>query len=284
MKGVQRTFDKNSLLLFGGSYGNIEALESLRDWAEKNHFEPSQVFFSGDAAAYCADPEACYRLLQEWNCHSISGNVETQLRDGADDCGCEFTEGGRCDVFSRNWFPFVQNSISQQSLDWISKLPDWIEFEFAGKRVVLLHGSHEHNAEYIFASTPVERKLQIMEALQVDLVLAGHSGLPFHQKIGNKVWVNSGALGMPANDRTTDVWFATIELKNDQIQFQHHRLTYNHEEAARKMRSRNLPESYAKTLEDGIWDNCEILPEIETLQQGARINLDLESRRSILKL
>jgi len=34
-----------------------------------------------------------------------------------------------------------------------------------------------------------------------------------------------------------------------------------------------LPEAYAKTLVTGIWDNCEILPEIETVAQGRKIEL-----------
>jgi hypothetical protein len=33
----------------------------------------------------------------------------------------------------------------------------------------------------------------------------------------------------------------------------------------------NLPRQYAKTLLSGLWDNCEILPETETLAQGKKL-------------
>jgi hypothetical protein len=37
------------------------------------------------------------------------------------------------------------------------------------------------------------------------------------------------------------------------------------------MLEKGLPASYAKTLLTGIWDNCEILPEKETRNQGKPI-------------
>lgn len=78
----------DSLLIFGGAYGNIHALSEMKSIAKKNGYHPEQVIFIGDAAAYCAYPERCVQLLAQWGVHAIAGNVEIQLREDRDDCGC----------------------------------------------------------------------------------------------------------------------------------------------------------------------------------------------------
>ena len=37
------------------------------------------------------------------------------------------------------------------------------------------------------------------------------------------------------------------------------------------MESKPLPQTYKETLKSGIWDNCEILPEVEANLQGFEI-------------
>ena len=38
------------------------------------------------------------------------------LWDGAEDCGCDFREGSRCDNFSQLWYPYAQSKLSKSSL------------------------------------------------------------------------------------------------------------------------------------------------------------------------
>ena len=55
--------------------------------------------------------------------------------------------------------------------------------------------------------------------------------------------------------------------------FRFHKLDYNFKEAKKRMIENQLSISYANTLETGIWDNCEILPEEETRRQGMKLIL-----------
>ena len=60
--------------------------------------------------------------------------------------------------------------------------------------------------------------------------------------------------------------------KWEKIETQIHPLSYENKIAAAAMLENGLPQSYAQTLETGIWDNCEILPEEETAQQGKALS------------
>jgi predicted phosphodiesterase len=39
-----------------------------------------------------------------------------------------------------------------------------------------------------------------------DVVVAGHAGIPFIERVGRQVWFNPGVVGMPSNDGTLDGW------------------------------------------------------------------------------
>jgi predicted phosphodiesterase len=264
------------VLVFGGAYSNLQALKKLKEIATDLKIPSSNIMNTGDVVGYCAQPEEVVQMNKDWGVHTIVGNVEIQLREDQLDCGCEFREGSRCDVFSSQWYPYSKSKLSEGSIDWMKTLPDYIEFEYLDLKGKVVHGSYFETADYIFKSTNWIEKEKNFEVTNSDLILAGHSGLPFHQSKNNKHWINSGVIGMPANDGTDRVWFLILDTnEKGEVIYEHHSFTYNHEEASSLMESNKLPKEYALTLKTGIWDNCEILPEEETKLQG--VNLEFKS-------
>jgi len=259
---------EGSLLVFGGVYSNFQALEALLKLAKTYQIPASRMICKGDVVAYCAQPEECVQEMQQQGIHSISGNVEIQLRDGLDDCACDFVDGGRCENFSKQWYPFAQSQLSEKSLAWMQTLPEFIQFEYANKKVMVVHGSYHYTSEYIFPSTSWAIKQQNFKDTGADVILSGHSGLPFSEHRGELHWLNPGVIGMPANDGTPRVWFMILNDQDGTFSYQHHVLDYDFDLAVNLMRAQQLPQEYALTLQTGLWDNCEILPEEETKQQG----------------
>jgi len=266
---------KGKVLVFGGVYSNLQALEKMKNIADNSNISPSNIFCTGDIVGYCAQPEESLRLIKNWGINSIAGNVEIQLRNDEDACGCNFGDGTRCDVLSRNWYPFAQESISDEMKEWLHCLPEFIQFNYAGKKVFLLHGGLHNTSQFIFQSTEWDIKQSILEETKADVVLAGHCGLPFSDVNNNQFWLNAGVIGMPANDGTPRVWYMILNDDNGHnengFEFQHHSFEYENEKATHLMKENQLPQSYAETLLTGIWDNCDILPKVETRLQGLEI-------------
>ncbi|MFT6748213.1 MAG: putative phosphodiesterase [Flavobacterium sp.] len=261
------------ILVFGGVYSNLQALEALKQIAEKEHIAPENCICTGDIVGYCAQPEETVQLFKLWGAKSIVGNVEIQLRENAEDCGCEFKEGSRCDGFSQLWYPFAQSKLSKNSLDFLKTLPNNLHFEFANKKVTVLHGSYFNVSEFIFKSSHWAVKQPNFEATKADVIIAGHCGLPFHDLEEDKIWINPGVIGMPANDGSPSVWYALLDDSAEKFNFIHKTLDYNYKLTSKLMQNGLLPEEYSRTIVTGIWDNTEILPPIETGLQGFGIQL-----------
>ena len=256
------------VLLFGGVYSNLQALEELKSIADQQGIAADHIICTGDIAGYCADPEECQQIIKNWGIHAIAGNVEIQLREGQEDCGCDFSVDSRCDIFAKQWYPYVQKKTSPNTIAWLQKIPEFIRFDFHGQKCLVVHGSYFHTSAFVFGSTPWEEKAKNFATTGADIIIGGHCGLPFQDYQDGKYWLNPGVIGMPANDGTTRVWYMIIEATEDGVVFRHESFEYDHEETFARMLETELPISYAKTLTSGLWDNNDILPEVETAAQG----------------
>ncbi len=258
---------QGKVLLFGGVYSNLQALNSLMAVAEQEGIVPQNCFCTGDIVGYCAQPEETVQCFRDWGAHTIIGNVEEQLRVGALDCGCDFSLGSRCDDFSKEWYPFAQKQLSLSTIDWMQGLPDHISFRFSDHKVTLVHGSYDHISDFIFRSSPWATKQPSFDATQSTIIVSGHSGLPFCEFQNGKLWLNPGVIGMPANEGKTRVWYVIMDA-TDTFSYQYHTLVYDHDKANRLMLDNRLPKGYADTLLTGLWDNMEILPAPEKNMRG----------------
>lgn len=259
------------VLVFGGVYSNLPALERLIEIAGQLDIAPGNIICTGDIVGYCAQPEECVHRIRQWGIHSIAGNVEMQLRDREEDCGCNFNEGSRCDLFSRKWYPYAQSQLSETSIAWMQTLPHYLRFAYGDAQVCVLHGSYTNPSEFVFRSTPWAIKQASFQAARAGVILAGHCGLPFHDVRKGLHWLNAGVIGMPANDATPRVWYLLLDTQDGQLIYQHTSFPYDSERAAALMEQHALPREYSETLRSGLWDNCEILPAEETKAQGTAL-------------
>ncbi len=246
------------MLIFGGVYSNLQALEKLMEIAIQEGIPASNCICTGDIVGYCAQPQETVDLFREWNPRSISGNVEIQLAEGKDDCGCDFAEGSRCDNFSQLWYPYAKSRLSRDAIDWMKNLPDHIQFTYGNRKFTVVHGSYHNISEFIFRSTSWEKKKRSLEATNSDAIIAGHCGIPFSHSKDNKLWINPGVIGMPANDGKPWVWYAILD--NNLEGLVTHKTFYYDHNLASTLTKEHLLKEYANTLLTGIWDNTEILP------------------------
>jgi predicted phosphodiesterase len=256
------------LLLFGGPYSNLQALLALKEQAEKFSIPAENIICTGDIVAYCGQPFETVETIREWGIHVLMGNCEESFADNADDCGCGFEEGSSCDLLSVEWFRFANQKLNTDQRKWFGSLPRSLTFTINKKRCQVVHGSATSINQFVFASNADQIFKQQFNSSDADIIIAGHSGIPFTKAVENKLWHNAGAIGMPANDGSNQTWFSLLIPEQDTLQFKIIPLNYNYDLAAQKMIENGLDNGYAKALTTGLWPSNDILPKYEKDQQG----------------
>jgi predicted phosphodiesterase/uncharacterized Fe-S cluster-containing radical SAM superfamily protein len=259
------------VLVFGGPYSNLEATRVVLEEARRRGIPPRRILCTGDVVAYGADARATLDLVRRSGIAVVMGNCEESLGKSAGDCGCGYAEGSACSALAVEWYAQAGRSLGAEERAWMAGLPRRIDIELGGKRLAAIHGSVRQINRFVFASTPAAVKREELDAAACDGVIAGHCGIPFTQVIDGRLWHNSGAAGMPANDGTPRVWCSVLTPRPGGIVVEHVALAYDHASAAAKMRRARLPEGYAAALETGLWPSLDVLPAAERAQQGASL-------------
>lgn len=203
------------LLLFGGPYSNLHALEALLRAAVTRQISGAQIICTGDIVAYGAAPARSVAAIRAAGCTVVAGNVECQLGRGAATCGCGFEVGSTCDLLSAEWFAHADAAIGAGDSAWMATLPDMAVFTHHGARYAVLHGGVRDVSRFIWPSSPeavfAEELASIADLIgPVDAVTAGHAGLPFVRDVVGSRWINAGVIGMPPHDGGAATRYAVL--------------------------------------------------------------------------
>jgi predicted phosphodiesterase len=261
------------VLVFGGCYSNLQATEALQQQADRLGIAPQQVICNGDLVAYCGDPQATVERIRAWGIPVLQGNCEQSLAEAADDCGCGFDPNSACDLLSVAWYRYARQQINAQSRAWMAALPQALSFQLAGRSFLLVHGGLSSNNRFIFGSSSDAVFAQELAQTDADIVIGGHSGIPFSRQLDQRYWLNSGVIGMPANDGTRDGWYLILEPVGNRIECRWQRLNFAADAASQQMTRVGLPDAYANALLSGIWPSMDVLPEQQRQQQGLELDL-----------
>ncbi|RDE24899.1 metallophosphoesterase [Motiliproteus coralliicola] len=273
-----KTLDLGSLsgplLIFGGPYGNLQATQALRRESERLGLSPAQVICNGDLVAYCAEPQPTVDFLRDWGVTLMQGNCEQSLAEGAIDCGCGFEQGSTCSLLSQQWYRFCMEHTDASTRAWMGTLAGQLRFELAGRKCLVIHGGLSRNNRFLFSDTDEQAFTEELKLTDAELIVGGHCGIPFGRTVAGRHWLNSGVIGMPANDGSRDGWYLLLQpLEGAGLKASWHRLAYDAELAAQRMRLQGLDNGYAQALISGVWPSNDVLPQALKVLQGQRLTL-----------
>jgi len=250
------------ILLFGGPYSNVQALDAMMNWADAAEIPPERRICTGDVAAYCGDPAACIDAMRRLGGPVVAGNCEQQLARGAADCGCGFASGTTCSTLAKEWYAYADRAVDVADRGWMAGCADRLTFRHASRRYVVVHGGASDIAKFLWPISGEDEFWHEIKMLQeevgpIDAVIAGHCGISFERNIDGIDWINAGVIGMPPNDGQPDTAFAV--LKDGVVRFE--RLAYDVAGAARAMERAGLTQGYELALSSGYWPSQDILPD-----------------------
>lgn len=242
------------LALFGGVYGNDPALAAVL--AEVARRGADAAWCLGDLGGFGPHPDRAIERLIAAGVPSLRGNMDDSVGHDRDDCACGYADP-RDLHFSQLSFDYAVSHTSSAHKAWLRALPEQVRLEMAGRRVLLCHGSPRRVNEFLWESTSPDAFLEhLCDQHAADLIACSHSGLPWHRALpsGRHV-VNVGAIGRPANDGRTEVWYAAVEL-DDEVRVELRPVAYDHVALAAAMRAEKLPEEFVETIVSGWWTTC----------------------------
>jgi len=232
--------------LIGDIHANLPALEAVLEDAHKRGIEA--IWNVGDMIGYGAFPDEVLKLLQKEKVKSIIGNYDLKVMKVGQKKS-KWKKG----VPPEKWvaYNWTYNKLSESSIEYLSSLDKELRIELEGKRILIVHGSPDSDEEHITNETPEDRLNELALKADADMVIVGHSHIPFKRKIG-KVWfINPGSVGRPG-DGDPRASYAILLIKHPNLlRVDHYRVEYDVEKATSAIRESGLPELFAQMIIQG---------------------------------
>jgi len=120
--------------------------------------------------------------------------------------------------------------------------------------VLLVHGSPRKINQYLFFNHPEKSIKRMMDQFEADIMVCGHTHIPYVKKIGDKVLINDGSAGKqkPYDKKqevySTEAKYVIIEIKEDSINTELRSVPYDYERIAQAINDSELPDHFAEII------------------------------------
>ncbi len=247
--------------IFGGVYNNYLSLEATL--AHARECGATEFYCLGDMGGFGPHPDRVFPILRDTpDLFVMQGNYDHSIGNRLDDCACGY-EDPRDNYFAEISYAYTFEHTAEANKDWLRELPPNFEREWAGKKVLMAHGSPRRTNEFLWESSSPDAFLEyLLDEAGADVLFVTHTGIPWMRRLadGRQV-VNVGAIGRPANNGKTTVDYALVRVDGDHIDVDLQEVAYDHERLAGEMRAEGLPEEFVETALTGWWTTCvEIFP------------------------
>ena len=226
--------------VIGDIHANLPALQAVLEHARSQSID--EIWNIGDSIGYGAFPDEVIQFLMQTEIISILGNYDAKVLRFE-----QKKKKWKKKKLHEKWlaFKFASDHLAESSRNYLKSLPEEIGLEREGWRILLTHGSPGSPEEHLTPNTPNNRLQEIASQTPADIILCGHSHIPF-TRLCDKTWfINTGSVGRP-DDGDPRASYVIIELTRQSISTIHFRIPYDVNRAANAIREYNLPESFAQ--------------------------------------
>lgn len=260
-------------------HGNMPALEAVWDDVRSQHVD--EVICLGDLVGYGPWPNEVVAFVQRHNIQCVLGCWDEGIGHKREDCGCKFVteEEGQLGHAAFEW---TRRRVHRRHVLFLRSLPFGLRMELDGAgRLLFVHGSPHSTSEYLTESTHDLVLLERAAAGDCDVLVCGHTHVPFARRVDGvlrvrpvaslketikrglqgtpraaprelilhpKLIINAGSVGEPRHGGP-EATYVVFDAVRSQVEIR--RVVYPVEETARAIVRCGLPPIFAERLRAG---------------------------------
>lgn len=238
----------NQTVVFGDIHANLPALQAVSDDFERRGFR--ELLCLGDLVGYATFPNEVVEHIRARDIPTLMGNYDQGVGHNSPDCGCAYTkpedeERGKRSIAWTNVHTTGDNKA------YLRELPAQIPLRLGDLKVMLVHGSPRRVNEYLFEDRPEKSLERLLDMVEADVLVCGHTHLPYHRVLASgRHVVNAGSVGKP-KDGDPRACYVVLRAEGSELQVEFVRVAYDIERVAQAIEASELPHEYARMLRDG---------------------------------
>lgn len=232
-------------------HSNIYALQSVFDDIDNRNID--LVACTGDLVGYGTKPNEVIDLIRKNKVLTIMGNYDDAIGNYKIVCGCDYPDPKDAEKAGLSMY-FTSTETTKENKEYLSNLPKEATLKFNDKTIRLVHGSTRLINEYLKEDS--KEADEVMSNLVEDILICGHTHIPYAKYYGDKLLVNAGSVGKPKTNNP-NANYVVIDINNDEkssdrVKVEIIEVIYDFEKEAREIEENKiLPNDFARLIREG---------------------------------
>lgn len=226
-------------LIISDIHANTPALEAVLEDAG----EVDMMLHAGDIVDYNPYPREALEVVERLNILSVMGNHDRDVALG--------TAYGY-NPYAAMSLAWTSRVLSDGEKRYLLNLPERIYVNVGRVKVFLCHGSpREPVDEYVFPNHPAEELRAWLKETGAELIVLGHTHIPFIRRFKEGVVLNPGSVGQ-SRDGDPRASYAILEVEGGKTSVKIRRVPYDVSRVAEDIVKAGLPMFLAERLFYGL--------------------------------
>ncbi|MDF2547148.1 MAG: hypothetical protein K0R93_2046 [Anaerosolibacter sp.] len=227
-------------------HANVEALNTVIEHLKEQ--EVDEIVFLGDVVMNGPYPKEVLEIVNElapiaW----VKGNTDNWFEEIDDD----FKPVNEREEYIYSLYQYAKERLSEDEIEMLLSKHDKQLVEIEGIKILCVHGSHRSISEPIGIMTPQESIQQIIQEIEADILLSGHTHCPYYVSFNGKKIINVGAVSL-ALDGEAKASYGILEIGQNSTSYTNFRLDYDIEKVVDSAKFNRFPyiDVYSKRLKE----------------------------------
>lgn len=201
------------LAIISDIHSNIDALKAVLEDCRQREIEA--IYSTGDLVGYLPFPNEVLEVIRMAGITAIQGNHDKAIFEASLPEQNVLATMSQKELQASASRIYTLSTLSDLHKTFLGDLPEDLFLEVDGLVIRLVHGSPDKIDEYLYEDSP--RLTEIAGAMSEDILVFGHTHLPFHQVVGGKHFINAGSVGKPKQGNPNSVYII-IETREGQAE------------------------------------------------------------------
>lgn len=227
-------------------HSNVYALNEVLGDIQKKDVD--MVICTGDLVGYGTRPNEVIQTLRKEKILTIMGNYDEAIGNFKIICGCDYPDPKDAER-ARLSIHFTAQETTEENKEYLRNLPKEATFTFNNKTIRFVHGSTRVINEYLKENS--KEADEVMSELVEDILVCGHTHIPYAKYYGEKLLINAGSIGKPKTNRP-DANYVIINMSDSNVEVEIIEVAYDFEKIAKEIEENEiLPNDFARLIRLG---------------------------------
>ncbi len=210
--------------------------------------EVDKTYCLGDLVGYGPTPNKVIDTIRFLRFPTVMGNYDEGVGFDRGDCGCAYvTDEDK--INGQASIEWTTERVTPDNKEFLRNLLGKIEFTVDGLRFLLIHGSPRRINEYLYEDRPEASLMRILDPLDIDVMVCGHTHKQYHRQVAGIHIINDGSVGKP-KDGDPRACYAILDT-DEALSVEFRRVEYPIGLVAKRIIDTGLPRAFAETLRTG---------------------------------